>query len=80
MPLKDRQVRALLVACRETHAEEVDCDQFLASMAQYAEAVAGAGPIPAELEQVEAHQRLCANCREECHALIELLRAAPAGA
>lgn len=78
MPLKDPQVRALLMACRDTLADEIDCDQFLASMAQYAEAVVGPGPIPAKLELVEAHERLCSNCREECRALIELLRDAPA--
>jgi hypothetical protein len=79
-PLNDRQVRALLVASRETHADELDCDEFLAHMAQYAEARAAGRAIPDALVKVEAHDRLCANCAEECAALIELVRAQQAGA
>jgi hypothetical protein len=75
MPLNDQQVRALLLACRNTHADEVDCEQFLLSMAEYAEARAESRTIPEALAKVEAHEQLCANCRDECRALIELLRA-----
>ncbi len=75
MPLSDRQVRALLLACRETHADEIDCDQFLTLSAEYAEARAEGRALPQALAKVEEHQRLCANCREECGALIELIRA-----
>ncbi len=74
MALTDQQVRALLVASRETHADEIDCEEFLTQMAQYAEARA-AGSVPATLPNVEAHERLCANCAEECAALVEVLRA-----
>lgn len=75
MPLSDRQVRALLLACRETHADEIDCDQFLMLSAEYAEARAEGRALPQALAKVEEHQRLCGNCREECGALIELIRA-----
>ena len=75
MPLSDQQVRALLLACRETHADEIDCEEFLAFMARYAEARAESRALPEALAKVEEHERLCANCREECRALIELIRA-----
>ena len=75
MPLSDHQVRALLVACRETHADEIDCEQFMAAMAEYAEACAEGGALPARLAKAAEHERLCANCREECRALVELLGA-----
>jgi hypothetical protein len=48
--------------------------------AQYAEARAAGRTIPDALAKVEAHDRLCANCAEECAALIELVRAEQAGA
>ncbi len=74
MPLRDEQIRALLLACRETHEEEIDCEQFLARVAEYAEARAEGRAIAPRLAEVEAHERLCAKCREECGALVELIR------
>jgi hypothetical protein len=79
MPLNDQQVRALLLACRDTHVDEIDCEQFLLSVAEYAEARAESRAIPEALAKVEAHGQLCANCREECSALVELLRAEQSG-
>ena len=75
MPLNDQHVRALLVASRETRAEEIDCEEFLTHMAQYVEARVAGRAIPEALAKVEAHERLCANCAEECGALVDLLRA-----
>jgi hypothetical protein len=74
MPLSDRQVRALLLSCRETHADEIDCEQFLTFLAEYAEVRAEDRPLPEVLAKVEEHERLCANCREECGALLEFIR------
>lgn len=75
MPLSDQQVRALLLASRETHADEIDCEQFLTFLSECAEARAEGRALPRALAKVEEHERLCANCREECRALIELIRA-----
>ena len=75
MPLSDRQVRALLLACRETHAHEIDCEQFQTFLAEYAEERVEGRPLGERLAKVAEHERLCANCREECGALIELIRA-----
>ena len=73
-PLSDQQVRALLAAVRETHADEIDCEEFLGFMAAYAELRAEGRPLPQELAKVEAHERLCSTCREECQALTSLIR------
>jgi hypothetical protein len=75
MPLDDQQIRGLLIAIVETHAAEIDCEQFLHFMAEYAEARAEGRPLRSELAMVEAHERLCGSCREECNALVDLLRA-----
>jgi hypothetical protein len=81
MRLDDQQVRGLLLASRETHADEIDCEQFLLVMPELAEARADGRALPATLAQAEAHERLCANCREELVALVDLVGAgAPAGA
>ena len=73
MALNDQHVRALLAACGDTHATELTCDEFLDAMPAYAElCAAGKGASPA-LAAVKAHERLCVNCRDECHALIQLL-------
>ncbi len=74
MPIRDQHVHALLVALGETHADEIDCEEFLAQMAPYAEARAWGHSIPEALAKVVAHERLCANCAEECRALIEMVR------
>jgi len=75
MTLSDPQVRALLIVARETHADEIDCEEFLTAMAAYAEARAEGRSLPEALAKAEEHERLCANCREECRALVELIRA-----
>ncbi len=77
MPLNDEQARALVLACRETHADEIDCEQFLTFLAEYAEARAEGRAVPPALEKVEEHERLCANCREECGALVDLIHVGP---
>ncbi len=74
MPLSDRQLRALLLGCHETHEDEIDCEQFLTFLPEYAELRADDRAAPQALAKVEEHERLCANCREECGALIELIR------
>lgn len=73
--LADRQVRALLSACRETHAEEIDCEEFLAGLPAYAEALAAGASVPEGLAKLAEHDALCANCHEERVALVEMVSA-----
>lgn len=74
MRLKPRHVGALLEACNNTRAIEIDCEQFLDAMAAYVEARAGGQALPEHLRDADAHVRLCASCSEECRALLELLQ------
>jgi hypothetical protein len=76
MRLRDEQVRSLLSASRETRDVEIDCDEFLSLMAQYAEVRAEGRAVPNDLEKACAHERLCASCREEIAALVEILNGA----
>jgi len=70
-----RHVRDLLLACRETHADEIDCDESLGFMSGYAEALAEGREVPGALTKVLEHERLCSNCREDCRALVDVLLA-----
>jgi hypothetical protein len=73
MRLREDQVRALLVASRETHDVEIDCDEFLALMARYAEVRVAGRPLTGDLSKAYEHERLCATCREELATLLEML-------
>ncbi len=74
MRLDDEQIRALLRATAATREVELDCDEFLDRLPEYAERRAAGLDLPKGFELVVAHERLCANCREECAALVETLR------
>jgi hypothetical protein len=76
MRLRQEQVRSLLLASSETHEHEVDCDTFVSLVAPYAEARAEGRAIPEGLRGVHEHERLCATCREELAALVQMIEAA----
>jgi hypothetical protein len=76
MRLRDEQVRSLLNASRETRDLEIDCGDFLSLMAEYAEVRAEGRAVPEGLEKACAHERLCASCREELAALVEIVSGA----
>lgn len=73
MRLRDEHVRLILEAARETHDVEIDCDDFLSLMAEYAEVRAEGRAVPEGLEKACDHERLCASCREEFSALVEIV-------
>ena len=73
MRLRDEQVRSLLNASRETRDVEIDCDDFLSLMAEYAEVRAEGRAVPENLDKASAHEKLCPSCREELAALVEIL-------
>lgn len=77
MRLRDEQVRALLNASRETRDAEIDCDEFLSLMAEYAEVRAEGRAVPESLHKARAHESLCPTCREELAALVEIVSGAP---
>ncbi|MFT3694491.1 MAG: hypothetical protein QM831_15190 [Kofleriaceae bacterium] len=71
--MKDEQIAGLLGVLGETHDHEIDCEQFLDRVARYADLKAANTPIPDELAPVVEHEKLCANCREECAALVDAI-------
>jgi hypothetical protein len=73
MRIRDEQVRSLLNASRDTRDVEIDCDEFLSLMAEYAEVRVEGRTVPKALEQASVHEQLCTSCREELAALVEIL-------
>ena len=73
MRLREPHIRSLLLASRETHDVEIDCEQFLVLMPAYVEARLAGRPLDESLEKAHAHEKLCANCSEELVALLEMV-------
>jgi hypothetical protein len=69
MKIMNPQTRALMAAIEATLDEELDCEGFLTVMARYVEQGAPSVASPPALVAAAAHERLCANCREEAEAL-----------
>jgi len=69
MTLSPQQKEELLNKLRLTSKEEIDCDEFLARLAEYVEG----RPLDAEVKRLmDHHLILCPECAEE----LELLRKA----
>ncbi len=66
------QLRELLRVVAATEPQEVDCEEFLARVGAYLEGVKPTSEPPAELRQVAQHLEICAGCREEFDALMDL--------
>ncbi len=71
--MKSDEIRALMQVVGATHDIEIDCDAFLAQVALLVETRARGEPVTGALRAVEEHERLCANCREECAALTAIV-------
>jgi len=75
MELDDAKLEGLLGVCKETHDEEIDCEQFFALAARLVELrLSGVAPGD-EFRAACEHERLCSHCREEMDALTEMVRA-----
>ena len=75
MTTPDQKIRGLLGALDATHDNEIDCETFIEHAAALVEARRSGGPLPSALELAELHEKLCANCREECSSLAAALAA-----
>ena len=60
----------LLRVLLATEPTEIDCDEFLARVGAYLEALGPDDSPPAELRAVSQHLAVCAECREEFDALV----------
>jgi hypothetical protein len=70
------RLAALGQVLEATADRELDCEEYLARLPELAERRAAGQPMPESLRLAEAHERLCANCREETAALLQALLSA----
>jgi hypothetical protein len=72
MALEREQIRTLVAAVSATRGAEIDCDECLAGMAEFAEAELVDTELSDALQRVREHLVGCPECAEE-YALLEAL-------
>ena len=70
MPLSKNEIDSLLKLIGQTEEFELNCEECLALVSEFAEAQLMGKSIPAGLEIVEQHLSICPECREEYEALL----------
>jgi len=74
-PLTTEQVGSLVKMLDLTQDREFTCDECLIHIGEFAESKLAGIPLHEALTLVEQHLALCPECREECEALMEILKA-----
>lgn len=69
MPVTADDIRQLLAVVRDTQASEIDCDQCLMQVGEFAEGRLAGKSVADGLKAVEQHLAICPECREEFEAL-----------
>ena len=64
----------MLNVLRATQSTEIDCDDCLMQVGEFAELHVVGKPIPQALQAVEQHLTLCDECREEFELLCQSLQ------
>lgn len=73
MSLSKKQLEALLQALKVTADKEINCNEFLDLMAEYAELEMLGQASGSEFDAFRQHLELCVECREEYEALVRAL-------
>lgn len=74
MPLSKEELDGLIRLVGLTKDAEINCEQCLALVSEFAEQALAGKSIPDGLKAVEHHLSICAECREEYEALQEALK------
>ena len=73
MALSKEQIENLMRMIEVTRDRELNCEECLTLVAEFAETELQDKPIPAALDAVQNHLKLCAECREEYETLLKVL-------
>ncbi|MPZ21416.1 MAG: hypothetical protein GEV06_26510 [Luteitalea sp.] len=68
-----KNARDLCEALLATRDVEIGCDDCLMQVASYCETELAGKEIPEALRLVREHLEICAECREECQALLSAM-------
>lgn len=74
MGLSKEEVEGLMQLIGLTTNAEINCEQCLALVAEFAERKLAGKSIPDSLQVLEQHLTICAECREEYEALERALK------
>lgn len=77
MPLSRKELDDLIRVVGLTKDDEIDCEQCLLLVAEFAERQLTGKSMADALKAVEHHLSVCAECREEYEALQQALKAIP---
>jgi hypothetical protein len=75
MSLSREEIAELLRLTGLTRDEEIDCDQCMARVAEFAERKLVGRSVSAGLEAVAHHLSICSECCEEYESLLQALKA-----
>lgn len=73
MSLSKKEIAELMRLIGLTKDAEINCEQCLALVAEFAEQQLAGRSVPDGLKAVEQHLSVCAECREEYEALQQAL-------
>jgi len=73
MALSKKEIDGLMRLIGRTKDEEIDCEQCLALVAEFAEQELAGKSISDGLQAVEQHLSICAECHEEYQGLQQAL-------
>jgi len=74
MPLSKKEIEELIRIVGLTKDDEINCDQCLSFVAEFAEHKLAGKSVPEGLKAVEQHLSICVECRDEYEALEKALR------
>lgn len=74
MPLSKKEIDGLMRLIGLTQEDEINCEQCLSLVAEFAEQTLAGKSISEGLKAVEHHLSVCAECREEYESLQKAMR------
>ena len=74
MSLSRPELQKMLDVVRATQPVEIDCDECLMQVGEFAEMNLIGKPVPEGLKAIEQHLSICDECREEYEMLCVALR------
>jgi len=74
MPLQKKEIDGLIQLIGLTEDDEINCEQCLSLVAEFAERELAGKSIPVGLQLVTHHLSICGECREEYEALQRVLK------
>ena len=69
MPLSKRELDRILQLIGQTNDRELNCEECLSLVAEFAEQQLAGKPVSTVLRAIEQHLLICDECREEYEAL-----------